>query len=59
VSRIPVPEVPRFLKAEGLISSEQYKGFIAQRITLEDVDQFYPIKISLEGLAGRLAASLL
>jgi len=55
VSRTPVREVLRRLEAEGLISSARYKGFIVQRITLEDVDQLYTIKISLEGLAGRLA----
>jgi DNA-binding GntR family transcriptional regulator len=56
VSRTPVREVLRRLEAEGLISSARYKGFIVQRITLEDVDQLYTIKISLGGLAGRLAS---
>ena len=59
VSRTPVREVLRRLEAEGLISSARYKGFIVQRITLEDVDQLYTIKISLEGLAGRLAIPVL
>jgi DNA-binding GntR family transcriptional regulator len=59
VSRTPVREVLRRLEAEGFISSARYKGFIVQRITLEDVDQLYTIKISLEGLAGRLATPTL
>ncbi len=59
VSRTPVREVLRRLEAEGFISSVRYKGFVVQRITLEDVDQLYTIKISLEGLAGRLATPVL
>ena len=59
VSRTPVREILRRLEAEGFISSARYKGFIVQRITIEDVDQLYTIKISLEGLAGRLATPIL
>jgi len=59
VSRTPVREVLRRLEAEGFISSIRYKGFVVQRITLEDVDQLYTIKISLESLAGRLATPIL
>ncbi len=59
MSRTPVREILRRLEAEGFISSARYKGFIVQRITLEDVDQLYTIKISLEGLAGRLATPVL
>jgi DNA-binding GntR family transcriptional regulator len=55
VSRTPVREVLRRLEAEGFLSSERYKGFVVQRITLDDVVQLYTIKISLESLAGRLA----
>jgi DNA-binding GntR family transcriptional regulator len=59
VSRTPVREILRRLEAEGFISSARYKGFIVQRITIEDVDQLYTIKISLEGLAGRLATPII
>jgi DNA-binding GntR family transcriptional regulator len=59
VSRTPVREVLRRLEAEGLISYARNKGFIVQRITLEDVEQLYTIKTALESLAGRLATSLL
>jgi len=51
----PVREVPRFLEAEAFISSEQYPGLIARRIPPEDVDQLYPIEISLKVPACRLA----
>jgi DNA-binding GntR family transcriptional regulator len=59
VSRTPIREILRRLEAEGLISSVRYKGFIIQRITFEDINQLYTIKISLEGLAGRLATPVL
>jgi len=55
VSRTPVREVLRRLEAEGLIASEHYKGFYVERITFQDYEQLYTIKINLEGLAGKLA----
>jgi len=51
----PVREVPKFLEAEAFISSEQYHGFIARRIPPEDVDQLYPIRISVKIPAFRQA----
>jgi len=51
----PACEVPKFLEAEAFISYEQDNGFIARRITPEDVDPLYPIKISLKSLTCRLA----
>jgi len=55
VSRTPIREVLRRLESEGLVTSYPYKGFAVNTITIEDVDKLYIIKISLEGLAGRLA----
>jgi len=55
VSRTPVREVLRRLESEGLITSYPYKGAVVNTITIEDIDQLYTIRISLEGLAGRLA----
>ena len=40
---------------EGLVTSHRYKGVMVNLITLEDVEQLYPIRIYLEGLAGKLA----
>ena len=55
VSRTPIREVLRRLESEGLVTSLHYKGFVVHSISIEDVEQIYTIKMSLEGLAGRLA----
>lgn len=57
VSRTPLREALRQLEAEGLVTSHRNKGFTINPITLEDLNELYPIKIHLEGLAGRLATS--
>jgi len=59
VSRTPLREVLRQLESEGLVTSHRHKGFMINPITLEDLTQLYPIRISLEGLAGRLATPIL
>lgn len=59
VSRTPIREVLRRLEAEGLVSSSRYRGFVVNSISIEDIEQIYTIKMSLEGLAGRLAAPIL
>jgi DNA-binding GntR family transcriptional regulator len=59
VSRTPIREVLRRLQAEGLVTSSRYKGFVVNSISIEDIDQIYTIKMSLEGLAGRLAAPII
>jgi DNA-binding GntR family transcriptional regulator len=58
VSRTPIREVLRRLESEGLVNSSPYRGFIVNSISIEDVDHIYTIKISLEGLAGRLATPI-
>ena len=55
VSRTPLREVLRQLEAEGLVTSQRNKGFTVNPITLEDLIELYPIKIYLEGLAGKLS----
>jgi DNA-binding GntR family transcriptional regulator len=55
VSRTPFREVLRRLESEDLVTFHRFKGFVVNQITLEDVDQLYIIRITLEGLAGRLA----
>jgi DNA-binding GntR family transcriptional regulator len=59
VSRTPIREVLRRLEAEGLVTSSRYKGFVVNSISIEDIDQIYTIKMSLEGLAGRLATPII
>ena len=59
ISRTPLREVLRQLESEGLVTSQRNKGFMINPITLDDLTQLYPIRISLEGLAGRLATPML
>ncbi|NWF92770.1 MAG: GntR family transcriptional regulator [Syntrophaceae bacterium] len=59
VSRTPIREVLRRLESEGLVNSSPHRGFIVNSISIEDVDHIYTIKISLEGLAGRLATPII
>lgn len=59
VSRTPIREVLRRLESEGLVTSHRYKGVMVNLITLEDVEQLYPIRIYLEGLAGKLATPII
>ena len=59
VSRTPIREVLRRLEAEGLVTSSRYKGVVVNSISIEDIDQIYTIKMSLEGLAGRLATPII
>lgn len=59
VSRTPIREVLRRLESEGLVTSYPYKGAVVNTITIEDIDQLYTIRISLEGLAGRLATPVI
>jgi DNA-binding GntR family transcriptional regulator len=59
VSRTPIREVLRRLESEGLVTSYPYRGAVVNTITIEDIDQLYTIRVSLEGLAGRLAAPVI
>ncbi len=59
VSRTPIREVLRQLESEGLVTSYPYRGAEVNTITIEDIDQLYTIRISLEGLAGRLATPVI
>ena len=57
VSRTPIREVLRRLETEALAISHRNRGFIVNTITFIDIEQLYTIKISLEGLAGKLATA--
>ncbi len=59
VSRTPIREVLRGLESEGLITSSPHRGAVVNTITIEDINQLYTIRISLEGLAGRLATPVI
>jgi DNA-binding GntR family transcriptional regulator len=59
VSRTPMREALRRLESEGLVTFSRYKGYKVNTITIKDLEDLYAIKISLEGLAGRLASPIL
>ena len=58
VSRTPVREALLKLENEGFLIYNLRRGFSLNTITIEDIKKLYPIKISLEGLAGRLATPI-
>jgi len=59
VSRTPIREVLRRLESEGLVSSTRFKGFVVDKVNFRDIEELYAIKISLEGLAGRLSTRII
>lgn len=55
-SRTPIREALRRLQSEGFVAWSPGRGFVVTAISLEDIDHIYAIRVSLEGLAGKLAA---
>ncbi len=55
VSRTPMREALKVLAADGLLSLEPNKGARVRAITLEDLQEVFPVMASLEALAGELA----
>lgn len=49
VSRIPVREAFQQLEAEGLVVNVPYKGAIVSRLTLDEINEYFDIRIALEG----------
>jgi DNA-binding GntR family transcriptional regulator len=49
VSRIPVREAFQQLEAEGLVVNVPYKGAIVSRLTLKEIEEYFDIRMSLEG----------
>lgn len=49
VSRIPVREAFQQLEAEGLVVNVPYKGAIVSRLSLEEIEEYFDIRMSLEG----------
>jgi DNA-binding GntR family transcriptional regulator len=56
-SRSPIREALRQLESEGLLRSENNKGYTVAKLSTRDVDEIYDIRIILEGYAVRLAAA--
>lgn len=57
VSRTPIREALLKLENEGLILFSPYKGASVTNFSIDDLDEIYTIRIGLEGIAARLAAS--
>jgi len=55
VSAIPVREALRELQVEGLVTSLPRRGAVVTRLSVEDIEDIYDIRINLEGMATALA----
>lgn len=55
VSRTPMREALKVLAADGLLTLEPNRGARVRAITLEDLEQVFPLMGALEALAGELA----
>ena len=55
ISRTPLREAFRILENEGLIEILPRRGAYVKRITRKDIEENFPVRAALEGLAARLA----
>ena len=55
VSRTPMREALKVLAAEGLLTLQPNRGAIVRAITLEELEEVFPLMGALEALAGELA----
>lgn len=56
-SEIPVREALNLLKSDGLVEFKPHVGAVVNSISKEDIKNIFELRIILEGLATRLAAS--
>jgi DNA-binding GntR family transcriptional regulator len=59
VSVQPVREAVRMLAAEGLVVIEPHRGAYVARLSIEDVEELYAVRVALEGLMTRIATERL
>jgi len=59
ISRTPIREAFRQLESEGYLEVIPRKGAVVASLSERDVEEFYAIKILLEGFAARMAAEKL
>lgn len=57
VSRSPIREAFRILGGKGLVVIMPRKGVFVRGVTLKDIQENFPIRSNLEGLAARLAVA--
>ena len=55
ISRTPLREAFRVLEKEGLVDILPRKGAFVRRISKQDIEENFPVRATLEGLAARLA----
>ena len=55
ISRTPLREAFRILEKEGLVEILPRKGTFVKRIGRQDIEENFPVRAILEGLAARLA----
>lgn len=56
ISRGPVREAFKLLRAEGLLKEEPRRGTFVVSLTAQDVREIYGLRAALEGRAGRMVA---
>jgi DNA-binding GntR family transcriptional regulator len=59
VSVQPVREAVRMLAAEGLVVIEPHRGAFVARLSIEDVEELYAVRVALESLIARVATARL
>lgn len=57
VSRTPMREALKVLAADGLLTLEPNKGARVRAITIEDLEEVFPLMGALEAVAGELACA--
>ena len=56
ISRTPLREALKVLSAEGLVRHEPRRGSFVNEVTVQDLDEIFPVIALLEGQCARLAA---
>lgn len=59
ISRSPIREAFRILEKTGLVVIYPRKGTFVKKVTTRDVEENFPVRANLEGLAARLAVTRL
>lgn len=57
VSRVPVREAFNLLKGEGFVQDVPRRGVIVTRLTKEDVDDLFEVRVALDVQCARLASA--
>ena len=57
VSRTPMREALKVLAADGLVSLEPNRGAWVSKVTIEELEEVFPVMGALESLSGELACA--